>query len=62
VLKPQGRCSASTAGDCCEHAIEFLDALNALEFDPWTPVDAAWTPKQSVGSALKTKTMAEQAE
>jgi hypothetical protein len=30
--------------DCCEHAIEFLDALNALEFDPWAPVDAAWTP------------------
>jgi len=28
---------------------EFLDALNALEFDPWTAVDAAWTPKQSVG-------------
>jgi hypothetical protein len=44
-----GRCSASTARDCCEHAIEFLDALNVLEFDPWTPVDAAWTPKQSVG-------------
>jgi hypothetical protein len=30
--------------DCCEHAIVFLDALNALEFDPWAPVDAAWTP------------------
>jgi hypothetical protein len=37
-----GRCSASTARDGREHAIEFLDALNALEFDPWTP-------KQSVG-------------
>jgi hypothetical protein len=36
--------------------------LNALEFDRWTPVDAAWTPKQSVGVSLKTKTMAEQAE
>jgi hypothetical protein len=35
--------------DCCEHATEFLDALNALEFDPWTPVDAPWTPKQWVG-------------
>jgi hypothetical protein len=39
-----------------------LDASNALEFDAWTPVDAAWTPKQWSASALKTKTMAEQAE
>jgi len=39
-----------------------LDALNALEFDPWTPVDAAWTPKQSVGVSPQTKAMAEQAE
>jgi hypothetical protein len=48
--------------DGCEHAIEFLDALNALEFDPWTPVDAAWTPKQSVGVSPETKTMAEHGE
>jgi hypothetical protein len=31
-----------------EHAIKLLDALNAPEFDPWTLVDARWTPKQPV--------------
>jgi len=29
-----------------EHATQLLDALNPLEFAPWTPVDAAWTSKQ----------------
>ena len=34
------------ARDGREHAIKLLDALNAPEFDPWTLVDARWTPKQ----------------
>jgi integrase len=46
------------ARDGREHAIKLLDALNA----PWTLVDAAWTPNSPPASALKTKTMAEQAE
>jgi hypothetical protein len=46
------------ARDGREHAIKLLDALNA----PWTLVDAAWTPTESAGVSLKTKTMAEQAE
>jgi len=33
------------ARDGREHAIKLLDALNAPEFEPWTLVDAAWTPK-----------------
>ncbi len=33
------------ARDGREHAIKLLDALNA----PWTLVDAAWTPKTSIG-------------
>jgi hypothetical protein len=37
------------ARDGREHAIKLLDALNAPEFDPWTLVDARWTPKQTVG-------------
>jgi hypothetical protein len=37
------------ARDGREHAIKLLDALNAPEFDPWTLVDARWTPKQPVG-------------
>ena len=37
------------ARDGREHAIKLLDALNAPEFDPWTLVDARWTPKQRVG-------------
>ena len=28
------------ARDGREHAIKLLDALNAPEFNPWTPVDA----------------------
>jgi integrase len=32
------------ARDGREHAIKLLDALNAPEFDPWTLVDARWTP------------------
>jgi hypothetical protein len=32
------------ARDGREHAIKLLDALNASEFNPWTLVDAAWTP------------------
>jgi hypothetical protein len=34
------------ARDGREHAMKLLDALNAPEFDPWTLVDARWTPKQ----------------
>jgi len=34
------------ARDGREHAIKLLDALNASEFDPWTLVDARWTPNQ----------------
>jgi integrase len=37
------------ARDGREHAIKLLDALNASEFDPWTLVDARWTPKQPIG-------------
>src|SRR5579884_1287687 len=37
------------ARDGREHAIKLLDALNAPEFDPWTLVDARWTPNQPVG-------------
>jgi hypothetical protein len=33
-----------------EHVIELLDGLNAPESDPWTPVDARWTPKQKTAS------------
>ena len=43
-----------------EHAIKLLDALNATEFDPpefdpWTLVDARWTPKQPAGVKPKNK-------
>ena len=37
------------ARDGREHAIKLLDALNAPEFDPWTLVDARWTPKTPAG-------------
>jgi integrase len=37
------------ARDGREHAIKLLDALNAPEFNPWTLVDARWTPKQPAG-------------
>ena len=37
------------ARDGREHAIKLLDTLNAPEFDPWTLVDARWTPKQPAG-------------
>jgi integrase len=37
------------ARDGREHAIKLLDALNAPLFEPWTLVDAAWTPKQQSG-------------
>jgi integrase len=37
------------ARDGREHAIKLLDALNASEFDPWTLVDARWTPRQPAG-------------
>jgi integrase len=32
------------ARDGREHAIQRLDALNAPELEPWTLVDAGWTP------------------
>jgi integrase len=37
------------ARDGRDHAIQLLDALNALEFEPWTLVDAAWTSKRRSG-------------
>jgi hypothetical protein len=37
------------ARDGREHAIKLLDALNPPEFDRWTLVDAAWTPKPKNG-------------
>jgi hypothetical protein len=37
------------ARDGREHAIKLLDALNAPEIDPWTLVDARWTPEQRNG-------------
>jgi integrase len=38
------------ARDGREHAIKLLDALNAPEFEPWTLVDAAWTPKPAAAA------------
>ena len=37
------------ARDGREHAIKLLDALYAPEFNPWTLVDARWTPNQKNG-------------
>jgi hypothetical protein len=37
------------ARDGREHAIKLLDALNAPEFEPWTLVDAGWTPEEAAG-------------
>ena len=34
------------ARDGREHAIKLLDALNAPEFAPCTPVDGRWTSKE----------------
>jgi hypothetical protein len=34
------------ARDGREHAIQLLDALNEPGFEPWTPVDAAWTSNE----------------
>ena len=43
------------ARDGREHAIKLLDALNAPEFQPWTLVDAAWTPKRQNGVTAENK-------
>jgi hypothetical protein len=32
-----------------ERVLRVYDALNTPEFDEWTLVDAAWTPKQPAG-------------
>jgi pyocin large subunit-like protein len=32
-----------------ERVLRVYDALNTPEFDEWTRVDAAWTPKQPAG-------------
>ncbi len=40
---------ALRAGNGREHAIKLLDALNAPDFDPWTLVDARWTPEEKNG-------------
>ena len=37
------------ARDGREHAIKLLDALNTPESEPWTLVDARWTPNEPVG-------------
>jgi hypothetical protein len=50
------------ARDGCEHAIKLLDALNASEFAPWTPVDARWTSKEPAAVSLKTKALTEHGE
>ncbi len=41
------------ARDGREHAIKLLDALNAPEFDPWTLVDARWTPRLQPRGSIK---------
>ena len=43
------------ARDGREHAIKLLDALNAPEFQPWTLVDAAWTPQRQHGGTAENK-------
>jgi hypothetical protein len=35
-----------------------LNALNASEFDPWTLVDAAWTPNAKASVSVETKSTA----
>jgi hypothetical protein len=45
-----------------EHAIKLLDALNAPEFDPWTLVDARWTPKQPTGVNPENQSVTKQGE
>jgi integrase len=50
------------ARDGREHAIKLLDALNAHELDPWTLVDARWTPNNRSASRLKTNAMPKQGE
>ena len=45
------------ARDGREHAIKLLDALNAPEFDPWTLVDARWTPKTPAHRAITCDTV-----
>jgi hypothetical protein len=37
------------ARDGREHAIKLLDALSASESEPWTSVDAPWTPDETIG-------------
>jgi hypothetical protein len=37
------------ARDGREHAIKLLDALNTPESEPWTLVDARWTPNEPFG-------------
>jgi hypothetical protein len=43
------------ARDRREHAIQLIDAFNAPEFDPWTLVDAAWTPNAKASVSVATK-------
>jgi hypothetical protein len=38
------------AHDGRQHAIELLDALNTPASEPWTLVDARWTPSQRPGA------------
>jgi hypothetical protein len=53
---------SSDCRDGREQTIKLLDALNAPEFDPWTPVDTAVTPKQPAGVSPENQNRAEQAE
>jgi hypothetical protein len=43
------------ARDGRAHAIKLLDALNAPELQPWTLVDAAWTPQRQNGVTAENK-------
>jgi hypothetical protein len=47
-----GRHYGHLGRDGREQAIKLLDALDAPEFETWTPVDAAWTskPRSAVNS------------
>jgi integrase len=41
------------ARDGRQHAIQLLDALNAPDGEPWTAVDAAWTPRHKTATGTR---------
>ncbi len=47
------------ARDGCEYAIRLLDVLNAPESEPWTLVDAGWTPTRESAASVDNKTTRE---